>query len=310
MLRNLLCPVDGSPLAEQALPYALGLAQKAGATLHIALVHVPNAYGEYFPSHTEDLEEEAKTCEQKYLDGLRDRLASASRVNIDVHHLEGIVPETLTAEVADRQIDLVIMAAHGWGYVSRAIVGSVSDHLIRHLTIPLLIVHAPEIHAQLEVNRPTSFRRVLVPLDGSKLAETIIAPARSLGDLWRAAYRLVRVVVPPSRQYVGWPPDEAAPTFDERALEQAQGDAATYLEQLAARVRQDDLAADVRVVVERNVAAAIIKEAAAGDCDVIAIATHGRGGLSRLLLGSVADKVVRGASVPVLICQAASATPS
>ncbi|MBX9790434.1 MAG: universal stress protein [Pirellulales bacterium] len=298
MFRTLLSPVDGSPASEHALPMALAIAARAKATLHVALVHVPDAFGDTAAAHWADFDAEGKSHEETYLASLRRRLREVSESSIEVHHLEGIVEETLIGEVAQRNVDLVVISAHGWGYVSRAVMGSVSDYLMRHLPVPLLVVHAPPDASQ-NLARPVAVRRVLVPLDGSPLAESILPPARALGQLWQAEYRLLRVVAPPG-SFWSWQSDaEAGKPHDRQSA--AHDAATTYLDALAERLRHESLTVETSVQVAHNPAKAILDEAQAAACDLIAIATHGRGGLNRLLWGSVADKVIRGAATPVLV---------
>ncbi len=297
MFRTILVPLDGSPLAELALPFALSIATKCKATVHVALVHVPGAYSDYMVDHATDLDRDAKDREQAYLDALRARLAKAFVGKFELHHLEGIVPETLVEEVVERGVDLVVMNAHGWGYTSRALLGSVSDYLMRHLDVPLLVMHSQAMNSELD--RTVSFRRILVPLDGSELAEAILKPAETLGELWKAEFRLVRVVSPPLHLLgsIGDVPHGHHQAIVDATKKQVGG----YLETVADGMRKQTLAVQVGVPVNRNTAWAILEEARATDCDLIAISTHARGGLPRLLFGSVADKVIRGAHTPVLV---------
>jgi len=300
MFHTLLSPVDGSPFSENALPFALNIAARADAKLHVGLVHVPATFGETAAAHWADFDAETRQDEEKYLGELRRRLAKVPRANVEIHHLEGIVPETLAEEVVERRVDLVVINAHGWGYMSRSVVGSVSDYLMRHLQVPLLVVHASQHDP--ELSRPIAFRRVLLPLDGSPLAERIVGPARELGGLWEAQYRLLRVVAPPRKFLSAWSDDSAR--RPPGVLDKLVQESTIYLEGLAQRLRGESLTVETQVVIGQSPAQAILDEARAADCDVIAIATRGRSGLPRLLQGSVADKVIRGAHTPVLVCNA------
>lgn len=297
VFQHILVPLDGSPRAERALPLALSIAREGNAQVHLALVHVPDAYSDYEFPGAEDLEFDAKARERAYLDALAGRLAALPQGMVHLHHLEGIPEETLVEEVAEREIDLVVMNVHGWGYFSRAITGSTSDYLMRHLTVPVLIMHAGD--PSTDITRQVALRRLLVCLDGSPLAETIIAPAVALGTLWNARYDLVQVTAP-----LG--PMAAAGDEESRALEQhfigrAKLEAANYLNAAAKRVGGDAASIEIHLPVHPNPAMAILQEAKARGCDAIAISTRGRGGISRLLFGSVADKVMRGAECPVLV---------
>ena len=297
MFHRILVPLDGSPLGEYALPYALTIGRKSRADVHVAQVHVPDAYNDYDYAHSDELEAEAKSREVQYLDGLRRKMTKAFDGPLHIHHLEGLVPETLASEVVDQGIDLVVMNAHGWGYVSRSIMGSVSDYLMRHLTVPLLVMHSQQPTARLD--RDLSFGRILICLDGSPLAETILGSVSSLAQLWHSQCHLLRVVAPPD--HLGEPRDEQQMTLCKHACDKATGDARAYLETVANRFRGEIPGVKTNVVLSRQVAKAILHEAHRIECDLIAIATHGRGGVSRLVLGNVADKVVRGAETAVLV---------
>jgi nucleotide-binding universal stress UspA family protein len=130
---------------------------------------------------------------------------------------------------------------------------------------------------------------VLIPLDGSPLAEQVLGPALELARLMEARCSLLRVVPPHSTAGRG----EGDPAEVTAAEE--------YLNGIAARLQRQGLQVRPRILVARNAAEAILKDAAAQRDSVIALATPGRGGLNRLLLGSVASKVVRAAAAPALI---------
>jgi nucleotide-binding universal stress UspA family protein len=297
VFRKILVPLDGSPLGEHALPYALGIAKKAGAQVHIALVHVPEAYSEFEAPGAEDFEIDAKAREEAYLEALGRRLTGMPKGSVHLHHLEGIPQETLAEEVVEREIDLVVMNVHGWGYLSRAMTGSVSDYLMRHLTVPMLVMHAH--NSSTDLTRDPAIKSILICLDGSELAETIIPQAAALGSLWNVRFNLVRVASLPGPLAAGG--GEETQAMRRHLLDKASKEAIAYLRGVAERLGQGGSNTQIHAPVHSNTTAAILETATATACDVIAVATHGRGGLSRLLLGSVADKVMRGAHCPVLV---------
>jgi nucleotide-binding universal stress UspA family protein len=195
--------------------------------------------------------------------------------------------------------DLMVMTTHGRGPLSRFWFGSVADDLIRRVSVPLLVVRPQEVAPNLR--ELPALRRFLIPLDGSPFAETILEPAQGLGRLWNADYTLFQAFSP-----VVVPVYEAV-YYDggsEDLIEQARTKARDYLDGLAVPARAGSLTVRTRVTAHPEPALAILGEAARQEADVIALATHGRHGLARLFLGSVADKVVRGSSVPVLIYRA------
>jgi nucleotide-binding universal stress UspA family protein len=177
------------------------------------------------------------------------------------------------------------MTTHGRGPVSRFFLGSVADELLRRSPVPLLLTRSHE-RAPALIPEPV-LRNVLIPLDGSALAEQVLGPALDLARLMASRCTLLRVV-------------EAGPPPHGRT-EQAVAEAGAYLEHLAGWVREPALPVEARVVVAPHAAAAIIQEAQAQGSDLIALATHGRGGVRRMLLGSVADKVIRATTTPVLV---------
>src|SRR5262249_24290411 len=162
--------------------------------------------------------------------------------------------------------------------------------------MPMLLVRPQE--AAPDFTRDVPFRRVLVPLDGSPFAEQVLPPATALGAVMKAEHTLLRVVPPllPGDYDLGGTPLVGLPGSRLAQLkaiqEESEEEAAAYLERLAARHCEQGLSMHTRVVCYDKPAVGILEEAGRLGADLIALATHGRGGLARLLLGSVADKVL------------------
>ncbi len=292
MYRSLMVPLDGSPFAEHALPFAASIARRTGAALQIVQAHVPVASLYSGSELVADLtlDSTIRENETAYLDGVAKRLTEAVPVRVSRTLVDGMVADALHEQALAAAADLVVMATHGRGPFSRFWLGSVADALVRRLPMPILLVRPRDETPNLAAEIPV--RRVLIPLDGSDLAEQILRPATELGSLTQAEYTLLRVVepfLPPPHQLPG-------PLFDQLARE-----AQTYLDGVAGRLREQSLRVETRVVINRFAAAAILEEARVHTADLIALGTHGRGGLARLLLGSVADKVIRGAVTPVFV---------
>ena len=292
MYRSLLVPLDGSAFAEHALPFAASIARRAGATLRVVRVHVPVASLYSGNELVADLTLDAKIRENEtaYLDGVVKRLAEIVPVPVSRILADGPVADALREQSLASAADLVVMATHGRGPLSRFWLGSVADTLVRCLPMPILLVRPQEEVPTLAAE--VRLRRILIPLDGSVLAEQILGPATELGSLTQAEFTLLRVVepfMPPPHQLLG-------PLFDQLARE-----AQIYVDGVAERLRGQSLRVETRVVFNRFASAAILEEAQVHVSDLIALETHGRGGLTRMLLGSVADKVVRGALTPLLL---------
>jgi nucleotide-binding universal stress UspA family protein len=153
-------------------------------------------------------------------------------------------------------------------------------------------------------------KHFLIALGGNTSAECIVEPALALGKCTRADYTLVRVVRPAfpnllthSGAYTG-PKPAAGWANIGKIDEQNCLKAEDYLKNVSVHLRKEGATVQTRVHVAEQPAAAILREAALVGADLIALETHGRG-VSRLLIGSVADKVVRGSSIPVLVCRLA-----
>jgi nucleotide-binding universal stress UspA family protein len=300
MYRSLMVPVDGSPFAEHALSFAASIARRAGATLQVVQAHVPVASLYSGSELVADLTLDATIRENEaaYLDGVARRLTETVRIRVSRAVVDGPAAEALHEQALAAAADLVVMATHGRGGLSRFWLGSVADQLIRRLPMPTLLVR-PQAEAP-DLARDHVLQHILVPLDGSDLAEQALGPAVDLGTLMQADYLLVRVVDPlqsAGLDAAGLPISGLVPEGRQRLQEEA----AAYLERTAHRLRERSLRVRTRVIVSCQAAEAILDQAATSSTDLIALGTHGRGGLSRLLLGSVADKVIRGAVTPVLV---------
>jgi nucleotide-binding universal stress UspA family protein len=293
MFRSLLVPLDGSPFGEHALPFAVGIAKRAGATVQLLHVHVPLVYATGISILDSGADEQAKDEEWAYLDRMVRRWTiAAPEVRISTALLEGFPPDVLREQMS--KADLVLMATHGRGPASRFWLGSVADALVRTAAVPLLLLRPSEQPPPVTIASP--FRHLMIPLDGSDLAEQVLEPTMQLGRLMGASYTLLRVVKPD----LGWP----AMTFlNETQTRRALDEAQTYLHRIAERLRGEGLTVQTHAVLHTHPAEAILEETHEQGADLLALATHGRGGLRRLLLGSVADKVLRGGTTPMLVCR-------
>jgi len=302
MLQSILVPLDGSRFGEQALPLALTLARRAGAKLRIVHKHMPPP-----PIHPDSvlakdlsLESKSRDQEQGYLDSVVKKLTAAGASSVSSALVDGPLVEALCEHVAATKADLVVMTTHGRGPLSRFWLGSVADGLVRRLTTPLLLIRPQEGEGELDLTKETSLRHFLIPLDGSPHAETILKPALEIGALLGADYTLVRVIEPVPVVGIDLPGYAAGGT-DLVLLEKLQALSRDYLKGVAERLRGQGATVETRIVLNQLAASAILNEAATRRQDAIALETHGRSGLARLFLGSVADKVLRGATVPILV---------
>jgi nucleotide-binding universal stress UspA family protein len=277
---------------------AVSLARRGGAKLQLVLVHTAFVYVESGLIYDDRLDRHIREQEQNYLEAVVKRWQAASPVPVTWALRDGLVADALCAEVTASSTDLIVMTTHGRGPLSRFWLGSVADNLVRRATVPVLLVRPQETTP--DPTQEPVLRDIFIPLDGSTLAEQVLEPAVALGRLWGADFTLLRIVKPVL--FAGHDPTVLEhPVLGQSATEQRQAKARAYLEGVAERLRAQSLRIQTRVLVHSQPAVAILEQALEPPDGVIALATHGRGGLTRTLLGSVADKVVRGATRPVLV---------
>jgi nucleotide-binding universal stress UspA family protein len=291
LFKRMLVPLDGSELSERALPFAQALACTLRADLILARVAGPGRPGGGEAEGEGEGKLEAAVEAQRYLQGL----AGDYRTNYAVEYSVpfGDPAEEIPRVAEVRAADLVVMATHGRSGFPRLFLGSVTEALVRQTQLPLLLVRG-DLPMRRWEHGP---RRILVPLDGSELAERALNQAAALAEAARAQLTLLQVVGPVMPELRSF---EVArlPEDDEALADLAEG----YLRRVAAPLVGRGL--EVQTVVVRGTPGEQIAATAAAGYDLIAMATHGRGGIERLIVGSVADQVVRTADVPVLLVRA------
>ena len=299
MFRDILVPLDGSRFAESALALASRLARASKARLHLVLAHQPHpvltGVGEAVVPPV-DLFAGLQEFDRIYLEKTAERLHTGHRVTAEIHRVEGPAGPAICEEATRLDADLVVMATHGRGAFKRFWLGSVADYLIRHLTTPVLLVHPG---ARLRGRPVRPIRGILVALDLSRDSEQILEPAIALARATGAELTLINVVELVIQ--AGHVPEGMPILADEEFLKEARMEAARRLDRLARELNEQGLTVTTRVVSGQGAASALLAALEATEYDLLALTTHGHGGMRRLLLGSVADKVIRGAAKPVLV---------
>lgn len=303
MYHTIMVPLDRSSFGEYALPLALGIARRAGARVdlvHVCTPPVPSVFAGTLatPLPIEPAPEQIHEQARAYLDQLAACLSARWEIAITTTVLDGLAAAELYEHALASGADLVVMTTHGHGALARAWMGSVADKLVRRLPMPVLLARPHEEALDLlEGVHERAFAHIVIPLDGSALSEEILEPALALGELMDAEYTLLQAIEMP---VLGYAPAAQVAGIDDQVLEQWREEAQGYLERVAGRLRAYGLVAHTSVVYG-SPAVAIIDYARKHAANLIALATHGRGGVARMLLGSVADKVVRDAGMPVLL---------
>ena len=299
MYCSVLVPLDGSTFSEHTLPLAANIARRCNATLNLVHVHVPvvAVTVDEVPMENVDADDARRAAGRAYIEGLEQRLSTGTGVKVRARLLEGPVDDALCEAIAETGADIVIMTTHGHGGITRLWLGSVADALIHRITVPMLLVRPHDTATPLDIQH--GFHRILIPLDGSHLAEQILAPVLALGRPTDAEYTLVQVVNP--LVVLGYSGLVTEPHLDYEATRQRQDEAEHYLGRISERLRGEGLRVRTRVLLNERPAPAVLHAARDANADLIALATHGRGGLARLMVGSTADKVLRAADCPVLL---------
>lgn len=309
MYRSILVPLDGSPTGEQVLPFAVHIARRSGATLYLAHVYVPYTPDPIYIDGTAVIDDRLQSLGREqaetYVSRVRAQLVGETAIPVAASVLDtpggaggaGAVAQALAERAAVTRADLVLMATHGRSGPARFWLGSVADTLIRLVSAPLLLMRRPSSTVEPRAIPPV--RHILIPLDGSPLAEQVLGHALALGKLAGARYTLLHAVNP--HIFVRYSPIADAAGDGPEAVLQRRRAAERYLDTLAEQLRGAGHRVNTQVVVSSEPAAAILDRADDSDIDLVAIATRGRSGLVRLLIGSVADKVLRGAEVPILV---------
>ncbi len=313
MFQRILVPLDGSLRAEQALPVAARIARATGGSL--LLVQVINPPIDYSgglglaPLMTEQAVELEMAGATGYLNAVA-ASPGLSGIETRTEVSFGLPAQHLIAVAEAYESDLVVLCSHGRTGFTRWALGSVARTLVHQSTVPVLVLQESEVAALLARSGSACSLRALVPLDGSPLAEAALNPAATLTAALAApaqgALHLVQVVKPVS------PP--AVEGFVSEFNEETRRLASTYLASVAEGVQAvmgRTLTLTTSVELASDVASALLslaehggngqKTKGAGGYGLIAMSTHGRGGLERWVMGSVTERLLNATKLPMLI---------
>lgn len=300
MFDSILVPLDGSEFSEQALPMAQALASKLGARVHLVHVILP-ARDSDLKSPQEDMEWKQRVREgaEEYL---RDRAAELAEEGLEVRTdiLEGTVVDSLAEYVDGAGVSLVVMTTHGTGGLRRWWLGSVADGLLRRGPSNVLLVR-PWDDTEDQPEAVARFGHLAVPLDGSDEGELALEPARRLARAFDAETTLIRIIPAPMELTSIY--GVAGVRLEGEGHRDRRAEAEEYLQGVVDRMpsRGDEPSVRTEVAEHGRPAEGIIDAARKLDVDLLVLSSHGRGGLARMVLGSVADKVIRGTTRPVLV---------
>ena len=301
-----LAPVDGSTRALRAVPWAAKLAGAGGTVVLLRVVPPQPAYAETLFSlvGAGDTVQEIQDAWTRIAKTDMDEataLLSGSDVTVEQILADGEPDEEIVATAARREVEMIAMASHGRGAVGRAIFGSVADRVARTAPVPILILRTPEEDADDSV----VVSRIVVPLDGSEIAERALPVASELARQFATPVHVVRAVdatstLPLAPGVFGVAPAVNAEVADQIWYE-AESEAQATLTAAVSRLQAEGIDASGAIL---NGSPFFAISEAAQPGDLLLLTSHGRSGVRRWLLGSVAEKLVREADVPVLLVPA------
>jgi nucleotide-binding universal stress UspA family protein len=304
MQQNILVPLDGSALAETVLPHAVRLAQATRRGLILLRVIPPPGLTDPLAgaiattAGAYDAWEADALAAREYLGSVVERL-HIEELPIQTVVLEGDPAATIVGYVQDQPEKLLLaMATHGRSGLGRWVFGSVAERVLHATPVPLLLVRPPQAGTPVPVEIAAPCRRILVPLDGSPVAEQALPAAQQLAAALDATLFLT-AVVPIRDDRAAAKVGVATPPLGP-AQHAAREHLAEYLKRVAAGLTARGLRVETRVLYGHP-AEAILRDSEYADADLIVMATHGRSGWQQLWLGSVALKVVQGTRRPVLL---------
>jgi len=294
MYEKILVPLDGSEIAEVALPYAEEMAGRLGS--EITLISVSHSAEEQdqqmFQSYIQKTVESMRERAERYLEKPSERI-----IKVDSTILVGNPAEEIVDYADSGNIDLIVMATHGHSGIRRWALGSVADKVLRATGRPVVLVRAQNAHPYM--HKKDILSKMLVPLDGSKEGETVVPYIEELVSKLGGEIIFFQVLALAYHVHISGDAAVQVP-YTEKEMEPLKMSAQSYLKKMGSKLRERGST----VKYEVRVGAAgheIIKLADEINADLVAMSTHGRSGIGLWVFGSVAERVVRSGNTPVLL---------
>jgi nucleotide-binding universal stress UspA family protein len=314
MYKRILVPLDGSTRAESAVPIAARIAQTSGGTvilLQVASIPIEIEAEKKPPEiYSQAAFNKGIADAKSYLEGVA-QFDVLKSIKTETGAVTGTIAPAILSAIQSLHADLVVMCSHGFTGFKRWALGSVAQKLAPQCPIPVLILRDGGSVPTTQAQQPM---RVFVPLDGSALSESALEPAAqlitALAPTTQKVVHLMRVVdVPSSYGKFRSSVDEH---YDAGVRAEAKREYEAYLDAVTKRFTEGDLATyklsvATSVPINMDVAEAIVQAAEKGEgtelsgYDLVVMATHGRGGVQRWVLGSVAERVLHATKVPLMI---------
>lgn len=293
MYKRILVPLDGSDIAEQVLPYVRTIAASLGSKVELlrcveSVSHEPAA-----PAHDlsrDKVTEAALVKAKEYLEVASQPIRRAG-VSVSYSTPEGDPASKILEEAEKDKDTLIAISTHGRSGITRWVMGSVASKVLETTNNPMLVIHSQDAKA-------AKLSSVIVPLDGSKVAEQIIPHVVAVAKVLKVKVILVRVTPSAADYYrdMEYPRSRSldfSKEVDEEALK--------YLQDTGEKLKRQGVTAVEHRLMHGQAAVVVIDLAKETPDAMVAMSSHGRSGMGRWVLGSVADRVVRHSGSPVLL---------
>ena len=317
MFQRILVPLDGTALAEEALPVAAHLARATSAELILLRVATRPLEQDMLAVEPEIFLEQSRAAKLAEAKAYLTHVVTYEHlddIKVRTEALEGLPAQNILHFAQEEQVDLIVIRSHGETGLKRWLLGSMAQQFARHSTIPLLVLHSSKLASGMNLSLLMHTPRVLVALDRSQQAEDALLPAAQLCSALAApgqgSLHLTCTV-----KHISMGAGELK-AYNDRINQESRAEAEAYLKNVKQRFLTGDLAL-FHLTVTTSVVShfdsadiwkRLIEESECiGDgpgytgCDIIAMATHGRRGLQRLIEGSITEQVMDGSQRPLLI---------
>ncbi len=299
MYEKILVPLDGSKTAETILPNVVRISRESNARVVLLTIDAPVSDGGKGGSSWSDMGNGLATLEKSdaamkaYLDSAASMLSGVG-VKATTAIATGDAAEEILKYASSHDCDLIAMSTRGRSAIRRGLMGSVTDAVVRESTVPVLAAGPNSVEGK---DLDGAIRRIAVPLDGSEMAETVLPHVEKLARLLSLEVVLLRVVRMTPWAYGA---HERVPMDTTEIEEALELEARDYLKAVEDRLTAKGIKCSSEVMhgVPWD---KIVGYSGKSDDIMVAISTHGRSGIKRLVLGSVADMLIRSLETPVLV---------
>lgn len=304
MYQRMLVPLDGSKLAEVVFTYIKELAGRLDIDVILFYVYT-HARSEFAPMRKAYIERTADIMRRETREVQR-KTGGGKRIKVRGELTEGYPAEEILRYADENAVDFILMATHGSSGVKRWTMGSVADKVLRASRVPVLLVRSGVPEEAVSTQWP--MRTMLVPLDGSELAESVLSHVETLAKRRGAEPMdviLLRICEPPAIPiYYGAELADVPLNWGQVAQQETDRGkkvANEYLAKIEKRLKDINITSVRSEVLVGKATDMIVDYAKKNTFDLIVMATHGRSGLSRLVYGSVAVNILQGVCSPIFL---------